>query len=98
MFIDEHLPLAAALEAEYPDAVEIREGVEQGRTLYVAYLGPAHPTEPDAGWHSHPNPLPQGKGDVLNSPGGLILASKSDFRAILLLLLKFLLDSAMGLC
>ena len=39
VFIDEHLPLAAALEAEYPDAVEIREGVEQGRTLYVVLFG-----------------------------------------------------------
>ena len=98
VFIDEHLPLAAALEAEYPDAVEIGEGVVQGRTLYVAYLVPAHPTEPDDGGYSHPNPLPQGRWDALNSPGGLILASKSDFRAILLLLLKFLLDTDMGLC
>ena len=80
VFIDEHLPLAAALEAEYPDAVEIREGVEQGRTLYVAYLVPAHPTEPDAGWHSHPNPLPQGKGDVLNSPEGCFLLSIAIFE------------------
>ena len=43
VFLDEHLPLAAALEAEYPDAVKIGKGVEQGRALYVAYLVPAHP-------------------------------------------------------
>ena len=57
MLLDEYLPLAESLEAEYPEAVRIGEGVEGGRTLYVAYLVPgavpgAVPGtdgEPDAG-------------------------------------------------
>ncbi len=49
VFLDEYLPLTAALEEEYPEAVKIGERVEQGRTLYVAYLVPAHPTGSDAG-------------------------------------------------
>ena len=49
VFLDEYLPLAATLEAEYPDAVRIGEAVESGRTLFAAYLVPAQTTESDAG-------------------------------------------------
>ena len=40
MLLDQYLPLAETLEAEYPEAVRIGEGTKDGRTLYVAYLVP----------------------------------------------------------
>ncbi len=43
VLLDKYLPLAQALEAQYAGAVKVGEGVEGGRTLYVAYLVPAQP-------------------------------------------------------
>ena len=45
LLLDEYLPLAVELQARFPSAVKIGEQVEDGRTIYSAYLVPIESTE-----------------------------------------------------
>ena len=40
VFLDQYLPLAEQMQAAYPRASKIAERIDDGRTVYVAYLVP----------------------------------------------------------
>ena len=58
VLMDKYLPLAAALEAEYPEAEKIDEPVEEGRTAVPGLPGP--PASLGASVHNPPAPNPAG--------------------------------------